>query len=61
MTTALSKRLFSDCEAFVCLPFGFSLVGIAFFMAIGFVEGVMSISFALTIDLYKPLSNSEKC
>ena len=32
---------------------------IAFFMALGFLMGVSTISFALPIDLYKTLWNSE--
>ena len=32
---------------------------IAFFMAIGFLMGVMTLSFALPIDLHKSLSNLE--
>ena len=33
---------------------------IAFFMAIGFLVGVITISFAIPIDLYKTLWNSKK-
>ena len=33
---------------------------IAFFMALGFLVGVMNTSYALPIDLYKPLWNSAK-
>ena len=32
---------------------------IAFFMALGFFMGVMTISFSLSIDKYKSLGNSE--
>ena len=36
------------------------LLVIVFFMALGSLVGVMTISFALPIDLYKSLWNSEK-
>ena len=59
MTTAWSKKLFFECVACVCLTFGTILLVIALFMAIGFSMGVMAISFALPIDLYKSLWDSE--
>ena len=37
----------------VCLTFGTIFLVYAFFMAIGFLMCVMTISFALPIDLYK--------
>ena len=37
----------------------YNLFVIPFFMALGFLMGVLTISFALSIDLYKPLWNSE--
>ena len=36
-----------------------SFLPIAFFMALGFLMGVMTISFALPIDFYKSLTNSK--
>ena len=59
MTTARGKKFFYDCVACVCRTFGTIFLLIAFFMAIGFLMGVMTISFALPIDLYKSLCNSE--
>ena len=58
MTTACEK-FFYECVACFCLTFGTIFLIIAFFMAFGFVMGVMTISFALPIDLYKSLWNSE--
>ena len=55
MTTAGCKMIFYECVVCVCLTFGTMLLPIAFFMAIGFLVGVMTISFALPIDLYKSL------
>ena len=43
------------CLSHVCTHFWV----IAFFMALGFLLSVMAISFALPIDLYKSLWNSE--
>ena len=60
MTTAWCKNIFYECVACVCLTFGTIFLVIAFFMAIGFLMGVMAISFALPIDLYKTLWNSKK-
>ena len=56
---ACGKKILYECVACVCLTFGFSFLFIAFFMAHGFLVGVMTISFALPIDLYKSLWNSE--
>ena len=53
------KRFFYERVACVCLPFDTKLLVIAIFMAIGFLIGVMSISFALPIEIYKFLWNSE--
>ena len=39
--------------------FWYYLFFIAFFMAFGFLMGVMTISFALPIDLYRALWSSE--
>ena len=39
--------------------FGTIFLGIAFFMALGFLMGVMTISFALPIDFYKSFWNLE--
>ena len=59
MTMAWVKKIFYECVACVCLTFGAIFLVIAFFMALGFLMGVMTISFALPIDLYKSLWNSE--
>ena len=56
---ACGKKAFYECVAYVCLTFGTIFLVIAFFMALGFLVGVMTISFALPIDLYKSLWNSE--
>ena len=47
MTKAWGKKIFYECVACVCLKFGTILLVIAFFMAIGFLMGVMTISIAL--------------
>ena len=59
MTEALSKKLFYECMAFVCLICGTIFLVFGFFMAIGFLMGAMTISFALAIDICKYLRNSE--
>ena len=59
MTMAFGKKIFHECVACVCLTFGTNFLVIAFFMAIGFLMGVIIISFALPIDLYKSLWKSE--
>ena len=56
---AWGKKIFYECVACVCLIFGTIFSNIAFFMALGFLIGVMTISFALPNDLYKSLWNSE--
>ena len=52
---AWGKNIFYECVACVCLTFGAIFLLIAFFMANGFLIGVMNISFALPIDFYKTL------
>ena len=59
MTMAWGKKIFYECVACVCLTFGTTFLVIAFFMARGFLMGVMTTSFALPIDLYKSLWISE--
>ena len=59
MTMACGKMTFFECVSSVCLTFGTIFLVIAFFMALGFLVGVMTISFALPIDSYKSLWNSE--
>ena len=49
------KKIFYECVACVCITLGTIFLPIAFFMALGFLVGVMTISFALPIDLYKSL------
>ena len=53
------KRFFYECVACVCLTIGTILLLNAFFMALGFLIGVLIISFALPIGLYKSLWTSE--
>ena len=59
MVTAWCKRFLYECVICVCLTFATIFFFIAFFMALGFLMGVLTISFALPIDLYKSLWNSE--
>ena len=53
------KKTLYECVASVCLTFGTIFLFIAFFMALVFLLGVMTVSFALPIDSYKSLWNSE--
>ena len=60
MTMTCGKKIFYECVAFVCLTFGTIFLVIAFFKALGFLVDVMTISFALPINLlYKSLWNTE--
>ena len=59
MTMVWVKKIFYECLACVSLTFGTIFLVITFFMALGFLMGVMTLSFALPIDLYKPFWNSE--
>ena len=59
MTMAWGKKILYECAACVCRTFGTISLVIAFFMALGFLTGVMTISFALPIDLFKSLPTSE--
>ena len=59
MTTAWVNELLYECVARVCITFGTMFLVIAFYMAIGFLMGAMTASFALLFDLYKRLWNSE--
>ena len=52
------KKILYERVACVCLTFGAIFLVIAFFMALEFLVGVMTISFALPIDSYKTLWNS---
>ena len=56
---AWGKIIFYECVACLCLSFGTIFLLTAFFMALGFLMGVMTISFALPNDLYNSLWNSE--
>ena len=56
---ACGKKVFYERVACVCLTFGTIFLVIAFFMAPGFLMGLMTISFSLPIDLYNSLWNSE--
>ena len=53
------KKIFYECVACVCLTIGTIFLVIALFMALGFLMGVLTISFTLPIDLYKSLWISE--
>ncbi len=53
------KSFFYECVAYVCLTIGTIFLFIAFSLALGFLMGVLTISFALPIDLYKSLWVSE--
>ena len=59
MTTARGEKIFYECVACVCLTSGAIVLVIAFFVANGFLTDVVTISFALPIDLYKSTWNSE--
>ena len=60
MTMAWGKKISYECVACACFTFCTMFLVIAFCMALGFLMGVMTISFALPIDLNKSLWNSEK-
>ena len=55
MTMVTNKKIFYECLT----HFDLILVVIAFFMALGFLMGLITITFALPIDFYKSLWNSE--
>ena len=59
MTMVWGKKIFYECVACVFLTIGTISLIIAFFMALGFLMGVLTISFALPIDLYKSLRISQ--
>ena len=52
---AWCKKFFYQCVACVCLTIVTIFLLIAFLMALWFLMGVLTISFALPIDLYKSL------
>ena len=52
---AWGKKPLIECVARVCLIFCTIFLVIAFFMAIGFLMGALTKSFALPIKLYKSL------
>ena len=58
---AWCEKIFYECVACVCLTIGTILLVIAFFMALGFLMGLLTVSFALPIDLYKSLWISKNC
>ena len=59
MTMAWGRNIFYQSVACVCLTFGTIFSVIAFFMANGFLMGVMTITFTLPTDFYKSLWKSE--
>ena len=59
MTADWGKKIFYECVVCVGLTFGTIFPVISFFLAIGFLMGVITISFGLPIGLYKSLWNSE--
>ena len=56
---AWCKKIFYECVACVCLTIGTIFFVITFFMALGFLLDVLTISFALPIDLHKTLWKSK--
>ena len=56
---AWCRKIFYECVVCVSLTIGTIFLLIAFFMALGFLMGVLTISFALLIDLYNSLWISE--
>ena len=56
---AWGKKILYEYVESACLTFGTIFLVIALFMALGFLMGVMTISFALPIDLYNSLWKSE--
>ena len=54
---ACGKKIFCECVACVYITFRTSLLVTAFFMALGILVGVTTISFAPPIGFYKPLWN----
>ena len=55
----LGLKNFCEYVTSVCLMFGTIVSNMAFIMAIACLMGAMTISIALSIDLYKSLWNSE--
>ena len=51
MTMAWPKKIFYEYVVCVCFTFGFIFLVIAYFMAPEFLMAVLTISFALPIDL----------
>ena len=60
MTTAGCKKIFYECVIYVCLTFATIFFFNAFFMALEFLMGVLTISFAVPIDLYESLCISKE-
>ena len=56
---AWGKKKFYESVASVCFTLGTVFLVIAFFTGLGFLIGVIILSFALPIDLHKYLWNSE--
>ena len=59
MMMVWGEKILYECVACVCFAFSTIFLVIAFFMALGFLKGVMILSFALPIDLNKSRWNSE--
>ena len=59
MATAGCKKIFYESVICVCLMLATVFFFIVFFLALGFLMGVLTISFALPIDLYKSLWTSK--
>ena len=55
---AWCKKIFYECVVCACLTTGTIFLVIAFFMELGFLMGLLTVSFALPIDLNKSLWNS---
>ena len=58
-TTAPGENVFYKCVTRVCLTFGTIFLVIAFFIALGFLMGVITVSFALPTGSYNTLWSSE--
>ena len=56
---ARSKKIFYECVACVCLLIGAVFLVIAFFLALGLLMGVFTISISIPFDFYKSLWNSK--
>ena len=61
MSLGLLQKDFYGCVACVCPTIGITVLVLATLIITAFLMSVMNISFALPIDIYKSLLNSENC